>query len=82
MQLIDLHITLRQHLPRVSAVGASFSLDHEIRQDRIRCYRAPNDARRKRIQRERIPDARFVVTRSTQVMKLGWNKKSNSCLIS
>ena len=53
MQLIDLHIPLRGPLRLGFQVLARLlSLDHEGGQDRTGCRRAPNAARRKRIQRE------------------------------
>ncbi len=49
-------------------------LDHEGRQDRTGCCRAPNAAGRKCIQREGVPDARLIVAQLTFVMKRGNSK--------
>ena len=63
MQLIDLHIPLRRPLRfGFQVLARLFPLDHEGCQDRAAYRRTPNAARRKRIQREGIPDVRLIVT--------------------
>ena len=76
MQLIDLHIPLRRPLRLgIQVLAHLLSLDHEGRQDRTGCRRAPNAARRKRIPREGVPDARLVVT----WLDLGDENGRNDC---